>query len=136
MEEKKLKVDPEGTPENKVAVEETKTPSEEEKIAEDIRVLRSLFPSITPEEIPDEVWKKVEAGESLAAAYALHFLCEMKEKERVEQKNRENEEKALGRIKSDGASEEYYSPEAVRKMSKAEVRKHYAAILKSMDSWN
>ncbi|MBR6529967.1 MAG: hypothetical protein IKT43_00940 [Clostridia bacterium] len=110
--------------------------SEEERMTQDISTLRSLFPALTPEEIPDEVWEKVSGGESLAASYALYFLTQLKEKERIETLNRENEQKALPRIKNDQAGEEYYSPEAVKKMSAADVRKNYAAILKSMDSWN
>lgn len=110
--------------------------SDEDRMKEDIRTLRTLFPALTPEEIPEEVWQKVSEGESLAAAYALHFLKQLKEKERIEKHNLENEKKALPRLKSDRASEEYYSPETVRAMSPAEVRRHYAAILKSMDSWN
>ena len=111
-------------------------PTEEERMAEEIRTLRSLFPNLTPDDIPEEVWAHVAEGESLAASYALYFLKDLKEKERIEQKNRENEQKALPRIKSDAPSEEYYSPETVKKMSPAEVRRNYAAILKSMDSWN
>lgn len=110
--------------------------TEEERMKEDIQTLRALFPALSSEEIPDEVWQKVSEGESLAASYALYFLKQLKEKERIEAHNRENEKKALPRIKSDKPSEEYYSPETVRQMTPAEVRRHYAAILKSMDSWN
>ena len=112
------------------------TVSEEERIVADIETLRALFPELTPEHIPEEVWKKVSEGESLAASYALFYLKEQKEKERIETHNRENEEKALGKIRQDKASEEYYSPETVRKMSQKEVRKNYDAILRSMDRWN
>ena len=110
------------------------TVSEEERIVADIETLRALFPELTPEQIPEEVWKKVSEGESLAASYALFYLKEQKEKERIH--NRENEEKALGKIRQDKDSEEYYSPETVRKMSQKEVRKNYDAILRSMDRWN
>ena len=126
-------------PNEQESAEETakKTPlSEEERMTEDIETLRALFGDLTPEDIPEEVWQKVAQGESLAASYALVYLKDLKEKERIESHNRANEKKALGRIKQDKASEEYFSPEPVRKMSPAEVRKHYAAILKSMDSWN
>lgn len=112
------------------------TVSEEERIVADIETLRALFPELTPEQIPEEVWKKVSEGESLAASYALFYLKEQKEKERIETHNRENEEKALGKIRQDKDSEEYYSPETVRKMSQKEVRKNYDAILRSMDRWN
>ncbi len=110
--------------------------SEEERMTDDIKQLRALFPDLTPEDIPEEVWQSVSAGESLAASYALFYVKQLKEEERIEKVNRENEKKALGRIKQDKGQEEYFSPETVQKMSPAEVRKHYAAILKSMDSWN
>ncbi|MBQ2253444.1 MAG: hypothetical protein II328_05605 [Clostridia bacterium] len=135
MDEQNLKNPvPETADENREATPEAV--SEEERIIADIETLRALFPDLTPEQIPEEVWQKVSEGESLAASYALFYLKEQKEKERIETHNRENEEKALGKIRQDKDSEEYYSPETVRKMSPKEVRKNYDAILKSMDRWN
>lgn len=112
------------------------TDAAETAMRNDIALLRELFPTLSANDIPDEVWKKVSEGEGLAASYALYFLCDLKKKEKIAQKNRENEEKALGKIKHDHGAEDYFSAETVRAMSPAEVRKHYAAILKSMDSWN
>lgn len=126
----KTKQNPDQTPET------TKALSEEERMTEDIRLLRALFDDLTPEDIPEEVWQKVASGESLAGSYALYVLAKQKEEDRIKALNLENEKKALGRIKNDKPGEEYFSPEAVRKMSPSEVRKHYATILKSMDSWN
>ena len=120
-------------PDAPAAPEEDKS---EKKMREDVAILRKLFPALKPEEIPDEVWDKVREGEGLAASYALYFLIGLKEKERIEEQNRKNEEKAPPRIKSGKTPEEYYTPETVKHMTPAEVRRHYAAILKSMDSWN
>ena len=60
----------------------------------------------------------------------------VKEQERIEKLNAENEKKASPRVKGDKAEEDYYSFETVKHMTPDQVRKHYAAILKSMDSWN
>lgn len=111
-------------------------PSAEERMRADIALLKELFPALTAKDIPDEVWEKVQAGESLAASYALYFIQSIKEKERIEKRNDENSKKAVPRVKSDQLSEPYYSPETVKGMSPAQVRKNYDAILKSMDSWN
>ena len=110
--------------------------SADKRMREDIALLKELFPALKADDIPDEVWEKVQNGETLAASYALYFLQSVKEKERIEKLNDENSKKAVPRVKSDQASEPYFSPETVKSMSPGAVRKHYAAILKSMDSWN
>lgn len=114
----------------------TESGSEPEKLAEDVAVFHELFPEVKAEAIPAEVWKQVEAGESLTAAYAVHFVKAMREQARIEEKNAENEKAAPPPVRHDGKEESYFSPEAVRKMSRAEVRKHYQEILRSMDHWN
>ena len=108
----------------------------DEKLLSDIRELRSLFPEITPEDIPDEVWEKVKKGGELTANYALFVLKQKMEEERIALQNRKNEEKAPPRLKQSAKGEDYFSPETVRAMSPEEIRRHYTAILKSMDSWN
>ncbi len=120
-----------GAPEEETAISDPK-----EKMKADIALLKDLFPALTAEEIPDEVWEDVKNGQSLAASYALYFLKTVKEQERIEKLNAENEKKASPRVNNDPAEENYYSYETVKNMSPAEVRKHYAEILDSMDSWN
>ena len=34
----------------------------------------ALFPGVTPEQIPQEVWQEVRDGQNLALAYALHRI--------------------------------------------------------------
>ena len=107
-----------------------------EKLAEDVAAFHALFPDVKAEEIPGSVWEQVEAGESLTASYAVHFVAALRDKERIERLNAENEKAAPPPVRHDGKEESYFSPEAVRAMSRDEVRKHYQEILRSMDHWN
>ena len=107
-----------------------------DKLASDVAAFHALFPEVKAEEIPGEVWEKVEAGESLAGAYAVYFVKALRDRERIERINAENEKKAPPRVRHDGADGSYFSPEAVRAMTREEVRKNYQEILRSMDHWN
>ncbi len=117
--------------------EETLSREEKQKaMEEDIALFRSLFEDVKAEQIPQEVWERVEKGESLSASFALYTLQKAKEQERVERVNLENAKKAPPKLRHDGAEQDYFSPEAVRAMSRSEIKKHYGAILKSMEKWN
>lgn len=111
--------------------------SEEKRQAmeEDIELFHSLFPEVGAKDIPEEVWQSVEAGESLAASYALYFVKNAKEEERIRDLNEKNAKKAPPRIGDDGKEADYFSPEAVKGMTRDEIKKNYKAILRSMDSW-
>ena len=89
---------------------------------EDIALFHSLFPEVKGEDIPEEIWEAVENGESLSAAWALYTLCQEREQEKIRKKNRENEEKAPPRIHTKGEEEDYFSPDAVRSMSRRSPR--------------
>lgn len=103
---------------------------------EDIALFHELFPDVKGSEIPEEVWTRVEAGESLSAAYALYTIQKMREEEKIRAVNEENEKKAPPRIRHDGGDDTYFSPEAVKAMSRNEIKKNYDAILRSMENWN
>lgn len=118
------------------AMEEIDAESPEEKMEADIALFHELFPDVKGDQIPAEVWESVEGGESLASAYALYTIRQMRQEERIRKVNEENEKKAPPRIRHDGSQGEYFSPEAVKAMSRGEVRKHYDAILRSMENWN
>ena len=107
----------------------------EAKMKEDIELFRRLFPEVKSQDIPEEVWLRVEKGESLAASYALSFVQKMREEEHILKVNEENEKKAPPRIRHDGKEYEYFSPEAVKSMSRSEIKKNYDAILSSMEKW-
>ena len=109
---------------------------DEEKVREDVELFHTLFPEASAKDVPKEVWEQVEAGQSLAASYALYTLVRERENERIRRVNEENAASAPPRIRSDGADGTFFSPEAVKKMTREEVRKNYKEILKSMDHWN
>ncbi len=108
---------------------------ETEKMKEDIALFHRLFPEVKAKDIPEEVWERVEAGESLAASFALSFVRKIKEEEHIKTVNDANEKKAPPRIRHDGAEYDYFSPEAVKSMSRSEIKKNYDAILASMEKW-
>ena len=102
----------------------------------DIALFHDLFPEVKAEDIPQEVWDRVEKGESLASSFSLFRMQQQKEAERIEKVNRENEEKAPPKIRHDGKEFTYFSPEAVKAMTRSEIKKNYDAILASMEKWN
>ncbi len=110
--------------------------SAEDWMEEDIELFRSLFPEVKGEDIPQEVWDRVEHGESLAASYALYAVQQYREEERVSRINEENGKKAPPPIEGSSAEGDYFSPEAVKSMSRSEIRKNYNKILSSMEKWN
>ncbi len=109
--------------------------SPEERMREDITLFRSLFPDVKAEDIPKEVWDAVEQGESLAASFSLYVIRACREDERIRKVNEENDKKAAPRVQSE-PGEEYFSPEAVKSMTREEVKKNYNKILSSMEKWN
>lgn|GEM_PF-1121563 len=109
---------------------------ESDPVREDVSRLREIFPSLGRDDIPDEVWDRVEKGESLSGAYALWFLSGIKKKAQIDLVNSEVSKKAPPRMRHDGGDGDYFSPEEVKSMTQAQVRKNYDAILRSMDKWN
>ena len=117
-------------------VQEDGDSAPEDLMEEDIELFRSLFPDVKGDEIPQEVWDCVEKGESLSAAYALFAVKQYREEERVSRINEENGKKAPPPIEGGTAEGDYFSPEAVKNMSRSEIRKNYDKILSSMEKWN
>ena len=116
--------------------EENPQSQAEQDMEEDIALFHELFPDVKAENVPDSVWARVEKGESLAASYALYHFLEEKKKSHIQKVNAENEKKAAPKIRRDGGENDYFSPEAVKAMSRAEIKKNYHAILNSMEKWN
>ena len=116
--------------------EGAEVPDAAELMEEDIALFRSLFPEVKGEQIPLEVWDRVEAGESLAASYALFAVQKFREEEKISRINEENGKKAPPPVEGGSAEGDYFSPEAVKNMSRSEIRKHYDKILSSMEKWN
>ena len=115
---------------------EAENPSPDAAMEEDIELFRTLFPDVKGEEIPREVWDRVEEGESLAASYALYAVKKYREEERVKSINEANGKKAPPPVEGSGVEGDYFSPEAVKNMSRSEIRKNYNKILSSMEKWN
>ena len=101
----------------------------------ELRVLMSLFPELTADEIPDEVFENTDNGKGLAAQYALWYLTDKKQKEETQKTNEKNARSAPPDIEGAG-DEAFFTPEMVRTMSDKDVRRHYKAIMKSMEKWN
>ena len=116
--------------------EETREEKEKREMEEDITLFHSLFPEVKAEEVPDAVWEMVEKGQSLAASYALYCIQKAKEEERIRKVNHDNAQKAAPKVRNDGGAKGYFSPEAVKAMSRSEIKKHYNEILRSMETWN
>ncbi len=137
MKKKKEKeVSEEMLPAEALFSEESEAQSPGDKMEEDIELFRQLFPEVKGEDIPQEVWDRVEQGESLAASYALFAVKKYREEERFKSINEANGKKAPPPIDGTGSEEDYFSPEAVKNMSRSEIRKNYNKILSSMEKWN
>ena len=113
----------------------SKKVAEAELIRGQLSEFSELFPNVTPEDIPAEVWQSITSGGSLAAAYALYHRKEQLHRDRVRELNSKNAELSTGKVGMDTAKE-YFTPSEVRAMSRGEVRENYSKILNSMKKWN
>jgi len=94
-----------------------------------------LFPKVTLDDIPDEVYLRAETESiPLVAAYALYERKIQMEKLKIEEFNKKNAVKSPGRIKHDGAAEGLFTLDEIKKMSPADVAKHYDQIMKSLEN--
>ncbi len=94
-------------------------------------------------EVPEEAKNEAEENEALIKSLEKEnellrkklddALAEL-EKIKVEQINKGNAEHSAGDIS--GSRELYFSPEAVKNMSQAEIRNNYTKIIESMKHWN
>lgn len=113
----------------------SKKSAEADMIKGQLGEFSTLFPNVSPEDIPEEVWESVAVGGSLAAAYALYHRKEQLRRNRVRELNDKNAELSTGKVGVDSAKE-YFTPSDVRAMSRSEVRANYSKILNSMKKWN
>ena len=108
--------------------------AQQEKIAEQLNEFSELFPNIAIKAVPDEVWENVKKGNTLAASYAVYEKRISEAARRIDEINQRNAYLAAG-VAGKNSSNEYYSPDEVRKMSPSEVRANFAKIRKSMETW-
>jgi len=106
----------------------------QERILCELGDFSSLFPNVSIDDIPECVWDSVKKGTSIAASYALYEKRMEAERIRREQINSLNASKSAGAAGKDTANE-YFSPEEVKKMSRAEVHANFAKIRRSMQKW-
>lgn len=104
-------------------------------LEEELKTLFEIFPDVNVDDIPDEVFEKSNNGKGLAAEYALFYLKEEKKKGEQKEKEEENLKAAPPDVKN-ATEDAYFTPEDVRGMTEAEIRKNYHTIMKSMEKWN
>ena len=105
-----------------------------ENLARELDEFALIFPDMSVDDIPDEVWEKTRDGEGICAQFALYLKRREVEKTKAEQKNEENRASAVPNVKRE-EDEAFFTPEQVEKMSKAEVENNWTAILESMKKW-
>ena len=106
-----------------------------QRMSREIGEFSEIFPEKSVSSIPDSVWESVKAGIPLAAAYALYERKNAVRADAASRINERNGEKSTGAIgRSD--TESFYTPDEVRAMSRAEVKRNYSKILESMKKWN
>ncbi len=101
---------------------------------EDIRKFREIFPDVSAEEIPDEVWQEVSKGASLSGAYAIYKITRENFDKYASDVNERNARMGAKAV-SDGSTEPVFTKELVEKMSDKDVRSNYKGILKAMKNW-
>ena len=107
---------------------------EQSKILSELGEFNRLFPNVAVRDVPETVWKKVENGLPLYAAYAIHEREESLMRQRANEVNTRNALFSAGRA-GDAQSGEYFSPEEVRTMTQKEVHENYSKIRTSMKYW-
>ena len=106
-----------------------------ERLGKEISEFSELFPNEPLTALPDSVWESVRSGIPLAAAYALYRRKTELRIEKANATNRKNSEMSTGAIGRD-TTENFYTPDEVRAMSRSEIKKNYSKILDSMKKWN
>ena len=108
---------------------------ERDRMMEQLGEFSEVYPEMTLESIPTEVWNSVRGGVPLAAAYALYEKKTSVHTEFAEKVNSRNAERSSGAVGRE-CDCLYYSPDEVRQMSSKEVKQKYNIIIESMKKWN
>lgn len=109
---------------------------EKEKVSKELDRLWEMFPDVTPEDVPDELWELVENGETLLGAYCILMAKKNIEEQKAREKNRENSMRTPPAVKGGTEKKEYFTRDRVSEMDRNQVRKNYDAIVDSMKYWN
>ena len=97
------------------------------------REFTELYPDADISSLPDSFNADIERGIPPAAAYALELRRREVRRAKIEASDRRAREMSSGRINS--TDDSLYSPDEVRAMPPAEVRKNMEKIRRSMKSW-
>ena len=98
------------------------------------REFTELYPDADISSLPDSFNAALERGIPPAAAYALELRRREVTKIKMAEAERKGREFSSGRINT--AEDSLYSPDEVRSMPPAEVRKNMEKIRRSMKSWH
>ena len=98
------------------------------------REFSELYPDVDLTCLPDSFNEAIEKGIPPAAAYALEIRRREVRQRKIEEANRRARSLSSGRIET--PEDSLYSPDEVRAMPPAEVRKNMEKIRRSMKSWH
>ncbi len=98
------------------------------------REFSELYPDVDLTCLPDSFNEAIEKGIPPAAAYALEMRRKEVRQRKIEEANRRARSLSSGRIET--TEDSLYSPDEVRAMPPAEVRKNMEKIRRSMKSWH
>ena len=107
---------------------------QEERITREYAEFCDLYPQIAVSTLPQEIWRDVEGGTPLAAAYALAERKKAVSVAKANESNATNRARSAGAVKNAESIE--FSPSEVRAMSSAEVRANLPKIMRSMQKWH
>ncbi len=93
-----------------------------------------LYPNIALSSLSDSVWKAVQTGTPLAAAYALEERRRYLTAQKAKISNAENSKRSTGGLQN--APNDHYTIHEVRAMSRSEVRERMPQIMESMKKWH
>ena len=109
--------------------------AQSERIAAELGAFSENFPDVDIKSVPEDVWESVRNGNSLAASYALYAHRVNREQTLMRERNEKNAYRSAGRV-GKNTSNEYFTPDEVKKMSRSEVKANYTKIIESMKKWN
>lgn len=96
---------------------------------------RELFPDADAAELPEDVDDMLASGVPLCAAYALYEKRVLSKNNAAARHNNATKISGFGSV-GRGVDDEFYSPDEVRAMTRAEVRQNYQKIINSMKNWH
>lgn len=109
--------------------------AETDKKACEYAEFKELYPNVDVDELDPEVNEMVNNGVPLAAAYALYEKKQEKRNSAAAAHNKTTKNEGFGSL-GKNTENEFFTPDEVRAMTRADVRKNYQRILRSMENWH